>query len=152
MSDRFVYVTYISTTPEKLWDALLRPEFTRQYWSGVTQESSWKKGDPWLLRLPDGRVGDSGEIIEIDPPRRLVVSWRNEFIPEMREEGYSRCAFDLEPEGEIVKLTILHEIDKDKSKLIEGVSGGWPKLLSALKTLLETGKTLPGADKWPEGV
>ena len=104
------------------------------------------------LRLPDGRVGDSGEILDIDPPRRLVVSWRNEFIPEMREEGYSRCAFDLEPEGEIVKLTILHEIDKDKSKLIEGVSGGWPKLLSALKTLLETGKTLPGADKWPEGV
>ncbi|WP_020475546.1 SRPBCC family protein [Zavarzinella formosa] len=151
MSDsRFVYVTYIRTTPEKLWNALLDPEFTRQYWVGTWQESDWKPGAPWKIMIPDGRIADSGEIIEIEPPRRLVLSWRNEFIPEMREEGYSRMTYELEPVGESVKLTIIHEMDKPGTKFIASVSNGWPHLLSSLKTLLETGESLVETRRWPE--
>jgi uncharacterized protein YndB with AHSA1/START domain len=76
--------------------------------------------------IPDGRVGDGGEIPEIDPPRRLVLSWRNEFIPEMREEGFSRMTYELEQKADAVKLTVIHEMDRDDSKLIRGVSTGWP--------------------------
>jgi uncharacterized protein YndB with AHSA1/START domain len=133
---RFVYVTYIRTTPEKLWQALLDPEFTRQFWVGTRQECDWKAGASWKLTLPDGRVGDSGEVLEFDPPRRLVLSWRNEFKPELHEEGYSRMTYTLESQGGSVKLTVLHEMGKPDSKLIEGVSNGWPHLLSSLKSLV----------------
>jgi uncharacterized protein YndB with AHSA1/START domain len=149
---RFVYVTYIRTTPEKLWQALLDPEFTRQFWVGTWQECAWKVGASWKLMLPDGRVGDSGEVLEFDPPRRLVLSWRNEFKPELREEGYSRMIYTLEPQGESVKLTVLHEMGKPDSKLIEGVSNGWPHLLSSLKSLLETGESLVETRTWPKGM
>ena len=116
---RFVYVTYIRTTPEKLWQALIDPEFTRRYWVETWQECEWKAGASWRLMIPDGRVADSGEILEIDPPRRLVLSWRNEFKPELREEGHSRLTYELEQQGESVKLTVLHEMDKPDSKLIK---------------------------------
>jgi hypothetical protein len=81
--------------------------------------------------------------------RRLVLSWRNEFKPHLKAEGYSRATFTLEPAGDTVKLTIVHEIDRDGSKLIAAVSNGWPRLLSGLKSLLETGQTLAGMDRWP---
>jgi uncharacterized protein YndB with AHSA1/START domain len=150
-SSRFVYVTYIRTTPEKLWRALLEPEFTRKYWAATWQESEWKRGASWRIMIPDGRVGDSGEVLEIDPPRRLVLSWRNEFMPELRAEGYSRLTYELEPVGESVKLTLIHEIDKPDSKLIEAVSSGWPHILASLKSLLETGASLVETRRWPEG-
>ena len=142
MSDKFFYVTYIRTTPAKLWEALTTPEFTRAYWFGVTAESDWKPGSPWRLVFPDGRVADIGEVVEVDPPRRLVLKWRNEFMPELKAEGYSRATFTLEPEGDVVKLTVTHEIDRTGSKFIAAVSGGWPKILSSLKSLLETGAAL----------
>jgi uncharacterized protein YndB with AHSA1/START domain len=148
---RFVYVTYIRATPEKLWQALIEPEFTRRFWFESWQESAWKTGTSWHLMLPDGRVGDSGEILEIEPPRRLVLSWRNEFMPEMREEGYSRMTYELEQKGASVKLTVIHEMDRAGSKLIEGVSGGWPMILSSLKSLLETGDSLEETRQWPKG-
>jgi uncharacterized protein YndB with AHSA1/START domain len=151
-NSRFVYVTYIRTTPEKLWRALLDPEFTRQYWVETWQESEWKPGSTWRLMIPDGRVGDSGEVIEIEPERKLVLSWRNDFIPEMREEGYSRMTYELEQQGESVKLTILHEIDVPDSKFIKSVSTGWPMLLSSLKSLLETGESLEAGRHWPKGI
>jgi uncharacterized protein YndB with AHSA1/START domain len=144
MPDRFVYVTYIRTTPEKIWDALVNPEFAKQYWFGAHMQSEWKKGAAWKIVLDDGRIADTGEIVEIEKPKRLVIKWRNEFMPEIKAEGWSRCTIELEPAGESVKLTVLHEIDKDGSKLIQAVSGGWPKILSGLKSLLETGKPLEG--------
>lgn len=147
--DRFYYVIYIRTTPEKLWDALLKPEFTRQYWAGCWQDCAWTVGASWKLMIPDGRVGDTGEVLEIDPPRKLVLSWRNEFT-ELREEGYSRATFELEPKGDMVKLTIAHEIDRPKSKFIETVSNGWPTILSSLKSLLETGDSLEATKHWPK--
>lgn len=147
---RFVYVTYIRTTPEKLWAALIEPEFTRQYWSNTHQVSDWKPGADWKNMIPDGRIGDSGNIVEFDPPRRLVLTWRNEFMPEMKAEGHSRLTYELEAMGDTVKLTLLHEMPVDKSKLIDAVSEGWPHILSSLKTLLETGAPLPGTSDWPE--
>ena len=149
---KFVYVTYIRTTPEKLWDALIQPEFTRQYWCGCYAESGWKPGSPWKLMIPDGRVGDTGEVVEIDPPRKLVVSWRNEFQPQLREEGYSRASFLLEPIEGAVKLTVIHEIDRPASKLIDAVSNGWPSILASLKSLLETGEPLAHTRQWPKGL
>lgn len=148
----FVYVTYIRTTPEKLWRALTEPEFTRQYWAGTWQDCQWKKGASWKLMIPDGRVGDAGEVLEINPPRRLVLSWRNEFMPELKAEGFSRATFELEQQDDMVKLTVVHEIGKPDSKLIEAVSGGWPLILASLKSLLETGESLEATRKWPEGM
>jgi uncharacterized protein YndB with AHSA1/START domain len=140
--DRFVYVTYIRTTPEKLWTALIEPEFTRQYWFGIVQESDWNPDSAWRLVGEGGKVMDSGKVVEIEPPRRLVLSWRNEFRPELKAEGYSRATFEIETQNDMVKLTVTHEIAKEGSKFIEAVSGGWPMVLSGLKSLLETGKAL----------
>ena len=139
-SSTFVYVTFIRTTPEKLWSALTNPEFTRQYWFGMHQDSAWKAGASWRLVFPDGRVADTGEVVEVDPPRRLVLKWQNEFRPELKSEGYSRCTIELERVDDAVKLTITHEMDRAESKLIDAVSGGWPQILSNLKSLLETGE------------
>jgi uncharacterized protein YndB with AHSA1/START domain len=137
----FVYVTIIRTTAEKLWESLTQPQFIRQYWFGLTVESGWKKGSPWKLIRPDGRTLDSsGEILEADPPRRLVILWQNEWSPELKAEGPSRCTFVIEPAGSAVKLTVTHEIDRPESRLISSVSGGWPLVLSNLKSFLETGK------------
>jgi len=137
----FVYVTYIRTTPEKLWRALKEPEFTRRYWWETTQDCAWTPGAPWKL-MREGRVMDSGKVREIDPPGRLALAWRNEFDPAMREEGYSRMAYELEPQEDSVKLMVIHEMDSPGSRFIEAVSGGWPKILSSLKSLLETGEPL----------
>jgi uncharacterized protein YndB with AHSA1/START domain len=147
MTDRFVYVTYIRTTAEKLWDALLKPEFTRVYWFGIWQDCAWKQGSSWKMMHPDGRVTDAGEVLEIEKPKRLVLKWRNEFRPELKAEGFSRCTIEIEPSPQGMKLTITHEIDKDESKLIEAVSGGWPRIVSSLKTLLETGQPMPSTDR-----
>jgi uncharacterized protein YndB with AHSA1/START domain len=150
-SSRFVYVTYIRTTPEKLWQALIEPEFTRLYWSETRQESEWKPGASWRLMLPDGRVADTGEILEFEPQRKLVLTWRNEFKPELREEGFSRMTYELEHQGDMVKLTVIHEMDKPGTKFIQAVSGGWPIIMASLKSLLETGEPLEATRRWPEG-
>ena len=149
---RFVYVTYIRTTPEKLWQALTEPDFTRQFWVGCWQESEWKKGASWKLMIPDGRVADSGEILEIEPQKRLVLQWRNSFKPELREEGPSRMTYEIEPMGEMVKLTVIHEMERPDSKFIEAVSNGWPMILSGLKSLLETGESFEASRHFPKGM
>jgi uncharacterized protein YndB with AHSA1/START domain len=134
----FIYVTYIRTTPEKLWAALTNPKTIKQYWFGCTCESDFKKGSPWKLIMEDGRIADTGEILDVDPGKRLVIKWRNEWKPELKEEGDSICTMELEPADGAVKLTITHSIDEKNAKFIEAVSGGWPKILSNLKSLLET--------------
>lgn len=149
VGSNFLYVTYIRTTPEKLWDALTKPEFNRQYWFGMHQECEWKKGATWKLVFSDGRVADAGEVLEIDPHRKLVLKWRNEFRPELTADGYTRCTFLIEDEDEDgkVKLTVRHEAETSTHKMIEAVSNGWPQVLSSLKSLLETGEGLPRTDK-----
>src|SRR5262252_8353132 len=100
----FVYVVYIRTTPERLWSALTGPDFMKQYWFGTHFQTDWKSGSAWQMVRPDGTVTDNGEIVEVDPPKRLVLKWRNEFRPELKAEGYARCTFDLEPMEGAVKL------------------------------------------------
>ena len=136
---QFVYVTYIRTTPQKLWAALTDAEFMKDYWFGTHCESQWTAGAPWQLVSGDGTVFDAGEIVEAEPPRRLVIRWRHQNKPEIKAEGDSLCTMELTPSGSAVKLSITHTIERDSSKLIEAVSGGWPKILSNLKSLLETG-------------
>ena len=138
----FIYVTYIRTTPEQLWHALTTPEFMSQYWLGATAEAEWRKGGAWKLVFPDGRVADQGEIVEFEPLQRLAIKWRNEFKPEFKEEGWSQCVMELEPQDEAVKLTVTHVMEREGSGFIGAVSNGWPKILSNLKSLLETGQVV----------
>jgi uncharacterized protein YndB with AHSA1/START domain len=138
----FVYVTYIRTTPNKLWSALTDAEFMKQYWFGTHCESEWKPGSPWKMLHSDGTVTDAGEIVESEPPRRLVIRWRHQNKAELKAEGDSLCTMELEQSGSAVKLSITHSIEREPSKLIEAVSGGWPKILSNLKSLLETGSSI----------
>lgn len=139
---RFVYVTYIATTPEKVWEALITPAFIEAYFFGVTFDTDWKIGSPWKMTHPDGRITDAGEILEIEAPHRLVMTWRNEFMPEATAEGYGRFVAEVEAAGDATKLTITHSIGVENSKLIAAVSGGWPRILSNLKSLLETGSVV----------
>jgi uncharacterized protein YndB with AHSA1/START domain len=111
----------------------------KQYWFGTHCESQWTAGSSWKMVHSDGSVSDSGEIIEAEPPRRLVIRWRHQNKPELRAEGDSLCTMELEPSGTAVKLCISHTIEREPSKLIEAVSGGWPKIVSNLKSLLEGG-------------
>lgn len=151
-NSRFVYVIYIRTTPEKLWRALTEHEFTRKYWCETWQDCAWKKGASWKLMTPDGRVADSGEVIEIEPRRRLVLAWQNHLFKQVEAEGHSRLTYELEPAGDMVKLTLTHEMDRPDSDLIAKTSQGWPAILSSLKSLLETGESLEATRKWPEGI
>lgn len=137
---RFAYVTFIRTTPEKLWSALTDPQIIPRYWYGMTTECAWEKGSPWKMSLPDGRPADTGEILEIDPPRRIVIKWQNESRPEIKAEGPSRCTIEIEAMGQAVQLAVTHEIERPEAKFIAAVSIGWPHVLSNLKSLLETGE------------
>ena len=136
----FVYVTYIRTTSERLWSALTGDAgFMKQYWFGMHCESDFTTGSPWRLVNDRGEVWDAGEIVEADPPRRLVIRWEHQMRPELKAEGASLCTMELVPTGQAVRLTITHGVERDGSRLVEAVSGGWPKILSNLKSLLETG-------------
>ena len=147
----FVDVTYIRTTPEKLWSALTDDvEFMKQYWFGVHCESQWTAGSEWKMVSGEGQILDAGEIIEAEPPRRLVIRWQHQKRPELKAEGDSLCTMELEPSGTTVKLSITHTIEREPSKLIAAVSGGWPKIVSNLKSLLETG-SIALQDPYPTG-
>jgi uncharacterized protein YndB with AHSA1/START domain len=137
MSETFVYVTYIRTTQDKLWAALMQPQFTRQYWMGHWQDCAWTPGASWKLTGPDGVVKDAGEVLEFTPQSRIVLRWRNQFRPDLHAEGDSQASFELEPDGDQMKLTVTHTHPTTGSALIKAVSNGWPKILSNLKSLLE---------------
>jgi uncharacterized protein YndB with AHSA1/START domain len=138
---QFVYVTYIETTPEKLWQALTSSAFTRQYWFNSEVRSDWTIGSPFALVM-DGRTTDSGEILEADPPRRLAYSFKHELFEELRNEPVSKVTFTIEPFDKLVKLTVTHEGLVEGGKYLGAISTGWPAILSGLKSLLETGKVL----------
>jgi DNA-binding transcriptional ArsR family regulator/uncharacterized protein YndB with AHSA1/START domain len=159
-STEFFYTTYIKTTPERLWQALTVPAFTRRYW-GVSFESDWKAGSAMGLELEqDGvRIDDPAQVVlESDPYRRLTYTWHT-FTPEWAEayglsqdyqakvasERRSKVSFDIEPVGEMVKLTVIHDGFESGSTVLESISQGWPVILASLKTLLETGDALPSS-------
>jgi uncharacterized protein YndB with AHSA1/START domain len=138
----FLYVTYIRTTPEELWRALTTPEFMARYWLGAKAEAEWRKGGAWKLVFPDGRVADEGEILDFEPPRLLAIKWRNAWNPEFRDEGWSVCTMEIEAVDQAVKLTVSHTMERENAKFIGAVGGGWPRILSNLKSLLETGQVV----------
>ncbi len=137
----FVYVTYIETTLEQLWDALTSSEFSRRYWFGTELRSDFKVGSPLALVM-SGETTDTGEILEADPPRRLSYTFKHQANEAMRKEPATKVAFTLEAFGNLVKLTVTHEGFVEGSQLLDGISRGWPAILSGLKSLLETGKAL----------
>jgi len=138
----FVYVTYISSTPEKVWNALMDPEMTKQYWVQHRNASDWKVGSPWRHEdSNDGRVDIVGKVVESTPPRRLVLTWASP-ADEADEARHSRVTFDLEPVEEAVRLTVTHAELEPESAMLRGITKGWPIVLSGLKTLLETGKPM----------
>ncbi|MEA2887008.1 MAG: hypothetical protein QOD11_1368 [Bradyrhizobium sp.] len=136
----FVYVTYIETTPEKLWEALTSGDFTERYWFGVRLKSDWKVGSRFAM-MRDGAENDAGEVIEYDSPRRLSYTFVN-LSEKYRGERPARATFVLEPYGAVVKLTLTHEDFDEGSKMLPAISKGWPAILSNLKSMLETGRTL----------
>jgi uncharacterized protein YndB with AHSA1/START domain len=147
----FVYVTYIATTPEKVWRALVDTDVMRQYWVGPSADcarvnvSDWKPGSRWEhQRVDDARTVDIvGKVVESAPPRRLVLTWAR---PKDAEDDskHSRVTFDIEPHGDgLIRLTVTHEDLERDPQMLAGISGGWPMVLSNLKTLLETGRPLP---------
>jgi uncharacterized protein YndB with AHSA1/START domain len=135
---KLVYASYIRTTPKKLWGAITQPEFTRQYWGGFANVSDWKKGSRWQHLNPEKEVWITGQVLECKPPRRLVLSWAD---PDKLTD-VSRVAYEIEAIEDMVCLTVTHDKLKAGSKMLRGVSWGWPRVLSSLKTFLETGKGL----------
>ena len=133
---KLVYVTYIATTPERLWSALTDPEQTAVYWKH-RNVSGWSKGDRWEHVRLDGGSDGGGTILEIDPPRRLSHNWGSFDDPN---DVPSRVTFDLEPVGDAVRLTVTHE-DLAADQL-EDARTGWAMVLSSLKSLLETGRPI----------
>jgi DNA-binding transcriptional ArsR family regulator/uncharacterized protein YndB with AHSA1/START domain len=152
----FVYTTYINTTPERLWQALTEPAFTQRYW-GITFETDWQEGSEMTWVQRGVTIADPEQVVlESDPYRRLSYTWHT-FTPELADaldltddvrdraaaEPRSKVTFEIEQLGERVKLTVLHDTEDPKSLVTSMVSNGWPRVLSDLKTLLETGDTLP---------
>ena len=135
---KLVYTTYIRTTPKKTWDAITKPEFTRQYWGGIGNVSDWKEGSKWEHVAPDKDVWITGQVMESTPNKRLVITWAD---PDKLADK-SRVTFEIEPVEDMVCLTVTHDNFKAGSKMVGKVSFGWPRVISSLKTFLETGKGL----------
>ena len=141
-STEFVYVTYIAAAPQRIWDALIRAEFTRQYW-GHENVSDWKPGSVWEHRDAEGgAVKLVGKVVEFQPPRRLVLTWADPG-DAARPAAHSRVTIELEPMEGMVRLKITHDQLAPGSEMQRGIEEGWPRVLSSLKSFLETGKPLP---------
>jgi uncharacterized protein YndB with AHSA1/START domain len=159
----FVYTTYINTTPERLWQALTDPAFTRRYW-GVTFETDWQQGSTMTWEQNGWKNADPDQVVlESEPHRRLSYTWHtytpefaetfgfsDEVLAKVTSERRSKVTFEIEPLGEMVKLTVVHDAEPG-STVLEGVREGWPSILSSLKTLLETGETLPTPEPVNQG-
>lgn len=145
-SPNFVYVTYIRATQDAVWTALIDPDFTAQYWSGTRLEADWRVGGKVALIDPTRGETDTGEVLIWEPKTRLAYSFHVAFDPIFAAEGHSRVTVELEAMGEVVKLTLTHDGFPEVSKVRDAVSGGWPSILSSLKSLLESGQALPSGD------
>jgi uncharacterized protein YndB with AHSA1/START domain len=139
-----VYVTYIASTPRKVWAALTSSEFTTQYFFGRRVESDWRTGSPWTLRRPDGTVDVRGVVRESEPPRKLVVSWKVDGPEGLKDLPECIVTYEIEEAGEgVIRLTMVEAHPTPiPAYLLEGGRRGWPMILSGLKSLLETGKPL----------
>ena len=137
-----IYQVFVKATPEQIWAAITKPEFTQKYFYGARIENT-AAGHRALG--PDGSVWGDGPTFEFDPPRRLVHEWRSLYDPELAGEEASRVTWEIEPQdGGVTKLTVVHDRLEGAPKTALSVAGGWSYILSGLKTLLETGKPLAG--------
>jgi uncharacterized protein YndB with AHSA1/START domain len=140
-----VYAVFIRATPEQVWDAITKPEFTTRYFHGTKIESTFEPGTPYLSVAGDSDTVVDGEILESDPPRVLKHTWRALWDPETAAEPHSRVTWEIEPQdGGVTKLTVTHDQLEAAPKTAASVAGGWSFVLSGLKTLLETGEPLQG--------
>lgn len=137
----FIYVVYIRSTPQRIWDALLDPDQTEKFWFGGRFKTEPRVGAPLELWSEERGIDFKGEVLECDPPSRLVWTFHHEREPD-RSDGPTTVTYEIEQANDSTKLTVTHEGFSDNSSLRRGVSGGWPKLLSSLKTMLETGEPL----------
>ena len=140
---KFKYVSYISASIDALWDALLDPEITTKYWQMINV-SDWKAGSKWEHRTQgkDAKTMLVGKVMEFSPPRKFVLTWAD-IEDEFNEEKYSRVTIELMPFGSVIRLTVIHEELEPDSDMLEGISDGWHKVISSLKSLFETGHALP---------
>jgi uncharacterized protein YndB with AHSA1/START domain len=141
-----VFEIYIKTTPERLWEAITDGEMRKKYTFGVGVTSDWTEGSSYTAGVPGVVDISAGENLEVDPPRRLVQSFKALWSDDVKAEGTSRVTWDITPVGEdAVALTVTH--DELREGANDEIYGGWPQILSGLKTLLETGETLttPGS-------
>ncbi len=137
------YVIYIAAAPEKVWQALIDPQFTRQYFFGFAADVEPKKGGAFVMRYPDGRTHISGKVIDWSPPRRFSCTWLVEGMKEFGELPESLVTYDIEPAGGAVRLTMTESHSWDVPEaILAGGRSGWPAILSSLKSVLETGKPL----------
>jgi uncharacterized protein YndB with AHSA1/START domain len=139
---KHVYEVYIRTTPEKLWEAITRPEMTKQFFYGTSVQSDWKVGSTVRHMGADGKTNLDGKVLEVDAPRRLVTTFCAVHDPECAKDRPSRVTWEIEPRGEVCRLTLTHDDFDGITKTYNQVGMGWNPVLSGLKTLLETGKPL----------
>jgi uncharacterized protein YndB with AHSA1/START domain len=139
---RHVYEVYIRTTPGQLWEAITRPELTRQYFYATAVESDWKVGSPVRHLGADGSVKLEGRILAVDPPRRLVTTFSAVHGPGTEKDRPSRVTWEIEPRGEVCRLTLVHDDFDGATETFKMVGSGWNPVLSGLKSLLETGRPL----------
>ena len=138
-----VYVFFIRSTAQKVWDALTSSEFTTKFFFGRTVESDWKQGSPWKMVMPDGKLDVFGEVLISDPPRKLQVTWTVDWVDEADKPGPAIITYDIEQAGDAVKLTMTQHSDYAlPRKFIQAGAQGWAIILSSLKSLLETGEPL----------
>ena len=141
----YIYVTYIKTTPQKVWDALTVPEFTRAYWTHANI-SDWKPGSVWEHKTSEGRVLMHGKVVESNPPKRLSFTWLAPSA-DNAEKDPALAIFDIETVGDMVRLTVTHTRLPAGAGMALNVAKGWPRVLSSMKSWLETGMAL---DTWAE--
>ena len=140
----FVYTIYISSTPDQVWQAQTTAEFSRKYFSGLAVETELKVGGAFVVRMPDGSVHISGEVIECDPPRKLTVTWNVNWPGLVEKLGITLVTYQIEPAGDgTIRLTLTQAHDRPLSDdILSGGRTGWPAMLSSLKSLLENGNAL----------
>lgn len=137
----FVYVTYIAASPERVWEALTKPDISEQYWFGYRVKADGNAGERMTAHSPTGKLAHDDPIIESDPPRRLVYAWKP-LYKDMVGERPSRVTFELEDLKGQTRLTVVHDEFEEGSKIFDLIGKGWPAVLSSLKSYLETGRGL----------
>ena len=138
-----IYIYFIRSTPERVWDALTQSEFTSKFFFGRTVESDWKQGSPWKMLMPDGKLDVFGEVLVSDRPRKLQLTWDMDWGDEPDPPKAAIITYDIEPAGDAAKLTMTqHTTSAIPRKYLKAGAQGWAIILSSLKSLLETGEPL----------